>query len=88
MYHRRSKVETVNFVEKTKMGEELTSKKWWMKKKEQRLKDIAYNIYRYMRVSGNALLSRRHIFCAFSYLTMYRRKSYGMISARLFLNRF
>ncbi len=52
MYHRRSKVETVNFVEKTKMGEELTGKKWWMKKKEQRLKDIAYNIYRYIRVSG------------------------------------
>ncbi len=52
-YHRRSIVETVNFVEKTKLGDELTSKKWWMKKKEQRLKDIAYNIYRYMKVKGN-----------------------------------
>jgi Transposase DDE domain len=49
-YHRRSMNETVNFVEKTKFGEELRSKKWWMKKKEQRLKDIAYNIYRHMRV--------------------------------------
>lgn len=50
-YHRRSLVETVNFVEKTKFGDELTSKKWWMKKREQRLKDIAYNIYRYMKVN-------------------------------------
>lgn len=54
-YHRRSIVETVNFVEKTKLGDELTSKKWWMKKKEQRLKDIAYNIYRYMKVKGNVI---------------------------------
>ena len=55
MYNKRSEVETVNFVEKTKMGDEPTSKKWWMKKNWQRLKGIAYNIYRYMRVSGNAL---------------------------------
>jgi hypothetical protein len=48
-YHRRSMNETVNFVEKTKFGDEITSKDWWMKKKEQRLKDISYNIYRYMR---------------------------------------
>lgn len=54
-YHRRSIVETVNFVEKTKFGDELTSKKWWMKKKEQRLKDIAYNIYRYMRIKSTML---------------------------------
>jgi hypothetical protein len=53
-YHRRSLVETVNFVEKTKLGDELTSKKWWMRKKEQRLKDIAYNIYRYMQVKRDA----------------------------------
>ena len=33
--------ETVNFVEKTKFGDEITSKDWWMKKKEQRLKDIS-----------------------------------------------
>ncbi len=54
-YHRRSLVETVNFVEKTKLGDELTSKKWWMKKKEQRFKDIACNICRYMKVSSSAL---------------------------------
>lgn len=54
-YHRRSMNETVNFVEKTKFGDELTSKGWWMKKKEQRLKDIAYNIYRHMKRNGNAL---------------------------------
>ena len=54
-YHRRSIVETVNFVEKTKMGDELTSKTWWMKKREQRLKDIAYNIYRHMRGNSNML---------------------------------
>jgi hypothetical protein len=48
-YHRRSMNETVNFVEKTKFGDEITSKDWWMKKKEQRLKDISYNIYRHMR---------------------------------------
>ena len=54
-YHRRSINETVNFVEKTKFGDELTSKKWWMKKKEQRLKDIAYNIYRHMKIRCNAI---------------------------------
>lgn len=48
-------METVNFVAKIKMGDELTSEKWWMKKKEQRLRDIACNIYRYIKVSGNAL---------------------------------
>jgi hypothetical protein len=45
-YHRRSLVETVNFVEKIKMGDELTNTKWLMKKKKQRVKDIVYNIYR------------------------------------------
>ena len=44
-------------VKKTKFGDELTSKKWWMKKREQRLKDIVYNIYRYMKVSDIALFT-------------------------------
>jgi hypothetical protein len=48
LYHQREKIETVNFVEKTKFGEGLRSKLLRMQRKEMILVDIVYNIYRYM----------------------------------------
>ncbi len=81
-YHRRSLVETVNFVEKTKFGDELTSKKWWMKKREQRLKNIAYNIYRYMKVNGIALLVSTAYFLHFFTYNWISSKPCKRISTR------
>jgi Transposase DDE domain len=49
-YHQRSKVETVNFVEKRKFGDELRSKLLKMQKREMRVIDIVYNIYRFMKL--------------------------------------
>jgi hypothetical protein len=81
-YHRRSLAETVNFVEKIKMGDELTNTKWLMKKKKQRVKDIVYNIYRYMKVSSMVLFVSTVGFCTFSYLVRYRRKLHERISTK------
>ena len=49
LYHQRAKIETVNFVEKTKFGEGLRSRLLRMQRKEMILVDIVYNIYRYMK---------------------------------------
>ncbi|MGA2799971.1 MAG: IS5 family transposase [Candidatus Micrarchaeaceae archaeon] len=48
LYHQREKVETVNFVEKSKFGEGLRSKLLRMQRKEMVVVDIVYNIYRYI----------------------------------------
>lgn len=50
-YHQRSKVETVNSVQKRKFGEELRSKMLWMRKKEMTVKDIVYNVHRYLTIT-------------------------------------
>ena len=46
-YHQRSKVETINSVEKRKFGQNLRSTKFEMRQKEMKLIDIVYNIYRF-----------------------------------------
>ena len=46
-YHQRSKVETINSVEKRKFGQYLRSAKLEMRQKELKLIDIVYNIYRF-----------------------------------------
>ncbi len=46
-YHQRSKVETINSVEKRKFGQSLRSTKFEMRLKELKLIDIVYNIYRF-----------------------------------------
>jgi transposase len=46
-YHQRSKVETINSVEKRKFGQNLRSTKFEMRQKELKLIDIVYNIYRF-----------------------------------------
>lgn len=45
-YHQRSKVETINSVEKRKFGQNLRSIKFEMRQKELKIIDIVYNIYR------------------------------------------
>lgn len=51
-----------------------------MKKKEQKLKNIAYNIYGYMKVSSNELFVSTVDFLHFFFLVEYRRKLRGRIS--------
>lgn len=55
-YHQRSKIETVNFVEKIKFGDELRSKLLRMQRRELKVIDIVYNIYRYMKLNVSVLL--------------------------------
>jgi len=50
-YHQRSKVETVNFVEKRKFGDELRSKLLKMQRRELRVIDVVYNLYRYLKLA-------------------------------------
>jgi hypothetical protein len=46
-YHQRSKVETINAVEKRKFGQDPRSTKFEMRQKELKLIDIVYNVYRF-----------------------------------------
>lgn len=55
-YHQRSKVETVNSVQKRKFGEELRSRLWNLRRKEMKVLDIVYNIHRYMTVRFYSVL--------------------------------
>jgi hypothetical protein len=48
IYHQRSKVETVNSVEKRKFGDELRSKLLRMQRREMKVVDVVYNIHRYL----------------------------------------
>lgn len=48
-YHQRSKVETVNFVEKRKFGDELRSRLSANRVNEMKVIDVVYNIYRSMK---------------------------------------
>lgn len=47
-YHQRSKIETINSVQKRKFGDELRSKLLRMQRKEMKVIDIVYNIHRYI----------------------------------------
>lgn len=49
-YHQRSKVETVNFVEKRKFGSDLQSRITRLRRRELKVIDVVYNIYRYMKI--------------------------------------
>ncbi len=48
VYHQRSKVETVNSVEKRKFGDELRSRLLKMQRREMKVIDVVYNIHRYI----------------------------------------
>jgi transposase len=52
IYHQRSKVETVFSVIKRKFDDTVHSKKVYTQKKEARLLDIVYNVYRYQKISS------------------------------------
>ncbi len=55
-YHQRSKVETVNFVEKRKFGSELHSRLLRLRRRELKMIDIVYNIYRYMKLNSMSII--------------------------------
>ena len=55
-YHQRSKVETVNFVQKVKFGSELRNRSTTMRKREMKATDVVYNVYRYMKLKYNFYL--------------------------------
>ncbi len=48
IYHQRSKVETVNSVQKRKFGDELHSRLLKMQRREMKVIDVVYNIHRYI----------------------------------------
>ncbi len=48
IYHQRSKVETVNSVQKRKFGDELRSRLLKMQRRKMKVIDIVYNIHRYI----------------------------------------
>ena len=48
VYHQRSKVETVNSVEKRKFGDGLRSRLLKMQRREMKVIDVVYNIHRYI----------------------------------------
>ena len=48
IYHQRSKVETVNSVQKRKFGDELRSRLLKMQRREMKVVDVVYNIHRYI----------------------------------------
>ena len=50
-YHQRSKIETVNFVEKRKFGSDLQSRITRLRRRELKVIDVVYNIYRYMKLN-------------------------------------
>ena len=47
-YHQRSKIETINSVQKRKFGSELRSRLLRMQRKETKVMDVVYNIHRYI----------------------------------------
>jgi len=56
VYHQRSKVETVNSVMKKKFDDTIHSKNFGNQKKEAKILDIVYNLYRYVKISTIYLL--------------------------------
>ena len=48
IYHQRSKLETINSVQKRKFGDELRSKLLKMQRREMKVIDVVYNIHRYI----------------------------------------
>lgn len=55
-YHQRSKIETVNYVEKRKFGDELRSRLLKMQRRELKMVDVVYNIHRYINYFLSALV--------------------------------
>lgn len=56
IYHQRSKVETVNSVQKRKFGDELRSRLLKMQRREMKVVDVVYNIHRYLSYFALAFL--------------------------------
>lgn len=52
-YHQRSKNETVNFVVKQLMGEEVYALNWRMQNKELLLRYVMYAVYRFVKIKEN-----------------------------------
>lgn len=52
-YHQRSKNETVNFVVKQLMGDEVHALDWWMQDKELLFRYIMYSAYRFVKIKEN-----------------------------------
>ena len=77
LYHQRSKVETVNSVEKRKFGDELRSRLLKMQRREMKVVDVVYNIHRYISyfvsVLTGFLQSRKTGFVEFLYSSDGRR---------------
>jgi len=48
IYHQRSKIETINSVQKRKFGDELRSRLLKMQRREMKVIDVVYNIHRYI----------------------------------------
>lgn len=56
IYHQRSKVETINSVEKRKFGDSLRGKLLRMQRREMKVIDVVYNIHRYINYVISAVL--------------------------------
>jgi hypothetical protein len=56
IYHQRSKVETINSVEKRKFGDSLRSKLLKMQRREMKVVDVVYNIHRYINYCLSILI--------------------------------
>ena len=56
LYHQRSKVETVNSVEKRKFGDELRSRLLKTQRREMKVVDVVYNIHRYINYFVSVLV--------------------------------
>ena len=55
LYGERNKSETVFFVIKKKFGEELSSRSTLLKKREIKMKNIVYNLYRKVKLDSSSL---------------------------------
>ena len=75
IYHQRSKIETINSVEKRKFGDELRSKLLRMQRREMKVVDVVYNIHRYLNYSVSVFLgflqSRFFLFFLFLFIPFY-----------------
>ncbi len=56
VYHQRSKIETVNSVEKRKFGDRLRGRLLKTQRREMKVVDVVYNIHRYINYYASALL--------------------------------
>ena len=76
--HQRSKVETINSVEKRKFGDELRSKLLKMQRREMKVVDVVYNIHRYLSYAVSVFLG---------FLQSHRRNTFRLIAVQVSLRR-